>query len=38
MQEFAQAMMLYWGDRRASQETIKEYKNKIGPVINMFHK
>jgi hypothetical protein len=38
VQEFAQAMMLYWGDRKASKETIKEYKGKIGPVINAFHK
>ncbi len=38
VQEFAQTMMLYWGDRKNSKETIKEYKNKIGPIINMFHK
>jgi len=36
--EFALSMMLYWGDDEASKATIKEYKGRIGPIINGFHK
>jgi len=38
VEEFALSMMLYWGDDAASKETIKEYKGRLGPIINGFHK
>lgn len=36
--EFAATMMLYWGDAKASADTVKEFKGKIGLLINTFHK
>eukprot|EP00285_Hemiselmis_virescens_P003985 CAMPEP_0173414904 /NCGR_PEP_ID=MMETSP1356-20130122/84572_1 /TAXON_ID=77927 ORGANISM="Hemiselmis virescens, Strain PCC157" /NCGR_SAMPLE_ID=MMETSP1356 /ASSEMBLY_ACC=CAM_ASM_000847 /LENGTH=448 /DNA_ID=CAMNT_0014377113 /DNA_START=17 /DNA_END=1363 /DNA_ORIENTATION=+ len=38
VKEFAMSMMLYWGDAAASKATIKEYKGRVGPLINTFHK
>eukprot|EP00960_Hanusia_phi_P029245 747854-Hanusia_phi.AAC.7 len=38
VEEFGYSMMMYWGDAKTSQDTVKEYFGKVGPVINMFHK
>ena len=36
--EFGRMMMFYVGDDKLTNDCVKEYKGKIGPLINGFHK
>jgi hypothetical protein len=36
--EFGRMMMFYVGDDKLTNDCVKEYKGKIGPIINGFHK